>query len=107
VGGQADQIVLWRWAALPTCPPPQRPEPVLWSIAAGPLVNVALVPVLTGLWWFSRRLAGRDAANLHLWLYYMSMANLVLLIFNMLPVYRSTADNLRALLWFPFAAPTV
>ena len=29
--------------------PPQRPGATLWSIAAGPLVNVALIPVLFAL----------------------------------------------------------
>src|ERR1044072_7664137 len=51
VGGQANQIVLWPLGGIAYVSPPQRPGAVLWSIAAGPLVNVALVPVLTGLWW--------------------------------------------------------
>src|SRR5712671_4787235 len=46
VGGQADQIVLWPLGGVAYVNPPQRPGAFLWSIAAGPLVNVALVPIL-------------------------------------------------------------
>src|SRR6185295_17965259 len=54
VGGQADQIVLWPLGGVAYVDPPQRPGATLWSIAAGPLVNVALVPVLTALTMLSR-----------------------------------------------------
>src|SRR5205809_8126109 len=47
VGGQANQIVLWPLGGVAYVSPPQRPGATLWSIAAGPLVNVALAPVLT------------------------------------------------------------
>src|SRR5947208_16813733 len=49
VGGQANQIVLWPLGGVAYVSPPPRPGATLWSIAAGPLVNVALVPVLTVL----------------------------------------------------------
>ena len=49
VGGTADRIVLWPLGGVAYVDPPQRPGATLWSIAAGPLVNVALVPVLFGL----------------------------------------------------------
>ena len=44
VGGQANQIVLWPFGGVAYVSPPQRPGAVLWSIVAGPLVNVVLVP---------------------------------------------------------------
>src|ERR1043166_7602005 len=47
VGGQANLIVLWPLGGVAYVSPPQRPGATLWSIAAGPLVNVALAPVLT------------------------------------------------------------
>src|SRR5271170_292377 len=51
VGGTANQIVLWPLGGVAYVDPPPRPGAVLWSIAAGPLVNVVLFPVLTiGLW---------------------------------------------------------
>src|SRR5947209_2398108 len=46
VGGQANQIVLWPLGGIAFVAPPQRPGAMLWSIAAGPLVNVAIAPLL-------------------------------------------------------------
>src|SRR4029077_15058420 len=46
VGGIANRIVLWPLGGVAYVNPPQRPGAMLWSIAAGPLVNVALVPIL-------------------------------------------------------------
>ena len=40
VGGIANQIVLWPLGGVAYVNPPQRPGATLWSIAAGPLVNV-------------------------------------------------------------------
>src|SRR5262245_54322784 len=45
VGGKADRIVLWPLGGIAFVSPPQRPGAVLWSIAAGPLVNLVLLPV--------------------------------------------------------------
>ena len=45
VGGQANQIVLWPLGGVAYVSPPQRPGAMLWSIAAGPLVNVILLLV--------------------------------------------------------------
>src|SRR5580700_341298 len=45
VGGTANQIVLWPLGGVAYVDPPPRPGATLWSIAAGPLVNVVLVPV--------------------------------------------------------------
>src|SRR5512147_1552311 len=49
VGGVANQIVLWPLGGVAYVDPPARPGATLWSIAAGPLVNLALLPVLVGL----------------------------------------------------------
>src|ERR1700722_19160798 len=49
VGGQADRIVLWPFGGVAYVDPPQRPGATLWSIAAGPLVNVVLFPILVVL----------------------------------------------------------
>src|SRR5579864_5970234 len=56
VGGTANQIVLWPLGGVAYVDPPPRPGATLWSIAAGPLVNVALLPVL-----FAAVMAGRSA----------------------------------------------
>src|SRR5580700_4254077 len=45
VGGVANQIVLWPMGGVAYVNPPQRPGAFLWSIAAGPLVNVVFVPI--------------------------------------------------------------
>src|SRR3954466_6779267 len=54
VGGQANQIVLWPLGGVAYVDPPQRPGATLWSIAAGPLVNVVLLPILLAVWFFAR-----------------------------------------------------
>src|SRR5256885_1964567 len=46
VGGRADRIVLWPLGGVAYVDPPPRPGATLWSIAAGPLVNVVLFPLL-------------------------------------------------------------
>src|SRR6187200_2311163 len=45
VGGRADRILLWPLGGIAFVQPPPRPGAVLWSIAAGPLVNVVLLPI--------------------------------------------------------------
>ena len=63
VGGTADQIMLWPLGGVAYVDPPQRPGAMLWSIAAGPLVNVALLPVLyaDGDVWQVGGMGGDDA----------------------------------------------
>jgi Zn-dependent protease len=99
VGGRANQIVLWPLGGVAYVDPPPRPGATLWSIAAGPLVNVALVPILWILAHSSRSLPTMpDVYALLLSVFYI---NLVLLIFNMLPIYPLDGGQiLRSLLWF-------
>src|SRR5277367_5949560 len=67
VGGQADRIMLWPLGGVAFVQPPSRPGATLWSIAAGPLVNVILAPILLSAWLFSRANgAGHDLVQL-LW----------------------------------------
>src|SRR5947199_8144947 len=54
VGGSADTIMLWPLGGVAYVDPPQRPGATLWSIVAGPLVNVALLPVFGGVLAFGR-----------------------------------------------------
>ncbi len=63
VGGQANRIMLWPLGGVAFVQPPPRPGALLWSIAAGPLVNVVLVPitVVAVLAGTSRRVAGHAA----------------------------------------------
>src|SRR6266542_2858500 len=102
VGGQANQIVLWPLGGVAYVDPPPRPGATLWSIAAGPLVNVVLVPVLSGLGYLSRNLGWAAAyPDAHALLRAVWYINLSLLIFNMLPIYPLDGGQiLRSLLWF-------
>src|SRR5437016_792177 len=43
VGGISNRIMLWPLGGVAYVQPPPRPGATLWSIAAGPLVNVVLI----------------------------------------------------------------
>jgi Zn-dependent protease len=102
VGGQANQIVLWPFGGVAYVSPPQRPGAVLWSIAAGPLVNVVLVPILSIIWWFASSAGWEDTMPaVYTYVFVIWLINLFLLIFNMLPIYPLDGGKiLYALLWF-------
>jgi Zn-dependent protease/ribosomal protein L37AE/L43A len=101
VGGRANQIVLWPLGGVAYVDPPPRPGATLWSIAAGPLVNVALVPVLLILGIVSASMGWAKAApNAAALLGMVWWINLFLLRFNMLPIYPLDGGQiLRSLLW--------
>ncbi|MDD3179842.1 MAG: M50 family metallopeptidase [Opitutaceae bacterium] len=103
VGGRADLIVLWPLGGVAYVSPPPRPGATLWSIAAGPLVNVALF-VLFGLVAILDQRWGWATVNpnAHAFLRDAALMNLGLLIFNILPIYPLDGGQiLRSLLWFP------
>ena len=102
VGGTANQIVLWPLGGVAYVDPPQRPGATLWSIAAGPLVNVALLPILF-LILFVVRASGWALAAPDAYRFVESVfdIDLGLLVFNILPVYPLDGGQiLRSLLWF-------
>jgi Zn-dependent protease len=102
VGGTANQIVLWPLGGVAYVDPPPRPGATLWSIAAGPLVNVALLPILYGLGMLSKSMGWAAAMpNAHALLRAIFFINLSLLVFNILPIYPLDGGQiLRSLLWF-------
>ena len=102
VGGRADRIVLWPLGGVAFVEPPERPGATLWSIAAGPLVNVILIPVLLALDMLMRVSGAIEAApDAFRLLRTVAFINVGLLIFNLLPVYPLDGGQiLRSLLWF-------
>lgn len=103
VGGQASQIVLWPLGGVAYVAPPQRPGATLWAIAAGPLVNVVLVPVFYVLGWALATSGQFDAhPDLYPFIRAINLMNISLLVFNLLPVYPLDGGQiLRSLLWYP------
>jgi len=104
VGGKADQIVLWPLGGVAYVAPPQRPGATLWSIVAGPLVNVVLLPVFFAAWWGAGQL-GWEASQPDVFRLLLSIAfiNAAILVFNILPIYPLDGGQiLRSLLWFAF-----
>ena len=95
VGGAAERIVLWPLGGVAYVSPPPRPGAVLWAIAAGPLVNVAL---LAPLWFLAANPPAGDWGEL---VYRLAWINTGLLVFNLLPVYPLDGGQiLQALMWF-------
>src|SRR6201981_2708502 len=82
VGGRANQIVLWPLGGVAYVDPPPRPGATLWSIAAGPLVNVVLIPVLIVLMKTLRFGLGVTEPDIYIFLRSVSLINAGLLIFN-------------------------
>jgi Zn-dependent protease len=102
VGGTANRIVLWPLGGVAYVDPPPRPGATLWSIAAGPLVNVALAPILYGVIVLGRSQgwaeSSPDAYALARAIFYIDVG---LLVFNILPIYPLDGGQIfRSLLWF-------
>jgi len=102
VGGRADRIVLWPLGGVAYVDPPQRPGATLWSIAAGPLVNVVLFPILTVAIMQARSLGWpATSPDLYKLLFMSRRIDFWLLVFNILPIYPLDGGQiLRSLLWF-------
>ena len=103
VGGTADTIMLWPLGGVAYVSPPPRPGAMLWSIAAGPLVNVLLVPVTVGLFYMIRHGVLPASPDVDNFVYYIVRLNIVLLVFNILPIYPLDGGQIVwSLLWFIF-----
>jgi Zn-dependent protease len=103
VGGTANRIMLWPLGGVAYVDPPQRPGATLWSIAAGPLVNVALLPILYAAFWMGHLLGWQHSMHdAYVFVRAVLAINIGLLVFNILPIYPLDGGQiLRSLLWFP------
>ena len=104
VGGKTHDIVIWLLGGVALVTPPPRPKAELWSIAAGPLVNLVLVPIIAVFVSASAHLGWADTnPDLYQFAHSVWWINVGLLIFNILPIYPMDGGQiLRCLLWFPF-----
>lgn len=104
VGGQTHDIVLFPFGGVAYVSPPQRPGAQLWSIAAGPLVNVVLIPILTVVLMIlggTPSVHGIEPNEYAQFANDVWFINLALLIFNMMPIFPLDGGQiLRSLLWF-------
>jgi Zn-dependent protease len=102
VGGRADQIVLWPLGGVAYVDPPPRPGATLWSIAAGPLINALLIPIIFMAWLAAKALHMPETnPNLFNLIISVGVINVALLCFNMLPIYPLDGGKIFwALLWF-------
>src|SRR5689334_21457045 len=106
VGGRAERILLWPLGGIAFVQPPPRPGATLWSIVAGPLVNVVLFPLLAGAYlavengWVTLPLSAVHADDFRRFLFSLAVINFVLLAFNLLPIYPLDGGQIvRSLLW--------
>ncbi len=102
VGGSADRIMLWPLGGVAYVSPPLRPGALLWSITAGPLVNLILLPLTVVALVVEGAIVGPSSeADMALYCRAVALMNAVLLAFNLLPFYPLDGGQiLRALLWF-------
>ena len=97
VGGTANTIVLWPLGGVAFVKPPLRPGAFLWSLVAGPLVNVLLIPVI----WLMVSAIGAGWDDFSHWATKLFIINIGLLVFNMLPIYPLDGGQiLQCLLWY-------
>lgn len=100
-GGYADRIILWPLGGVAFVQPPPRAGAYLWSIAAGPLVNVLLFPFFTAALFIAGRMGLRFThPDFYTYLHALWAIDTMLLIFNLLPIYPLDGGQLvRGLLW--------
>jgi Zn-dependent protease len=103
VGGKAENILLWPLGGVAYVRPPQRPGAVMWSLAAGPLVNVVIAPFTIAAAFFAE--SALPGSNIAHFCFAIAAINLVVFFFNVLPIYPLDGGQmLRALLWW-FVGP--
>lgn len=102
VKGKAEHIVLFPLGGVAYVQPPHRPGAVLWSVAAGPLVNVVLMPVFALAWMqWGGPMDMPPESILQAVIRHLTIVNLILLVFNILPIYPLDGGQIvQSILWF-------
>lgn len=115
VGGEADEILLWPLGGLAFTNPPHAPRAHLITVIAGPLVNVVFLIVTAAVlvaWKGSVealpinpfkpfQTALSITSNIQYWLVAFFTLNLIILLFNLAPVFPFDGGRiLQCLLWF-------
>jgi Zn-dependent protease len=102
VGGKSDHILLWPLGGVAYVDPPQRAGAQLWSIVAGPLVNVGLLIVFKGAAILFRHYGWNESQpEAFTFLKSLWWINFAMLCFNLLPIYPLDGGQIvRSLLWF-------
>ena len=114
-GGSADEILMWPLGGLAYCAPPQDPKAHFWTAAGGPLVNVMILCItaptlglLTGRWlgvalpspFTLGGISSVIESRAMIALFLLNWLSLVLLLFNLLPIYPMDGGRLlQAILW--------
>jgi Zn-dependent protease len=114
VEGTANEILMWPLGGLAYCLPPNHWRAHLATAAGGPAVNVILLIVLTpvlgvasGMWWGVALPNPFDFGGLYrldswplMALYIVAHLNLILLLFNLLPIFPLDGGRIaQALMW--------
>jgi Zn-dependent protease len=101
VGRRVSHILLWPLGGVAHVKPPQRPGAVLWSLAAGPLVNLVLGALGMGALIALSLVVDLESSDLGRVAMSFTAINVGLFLFNMLPIYPLDGGQIaRALLWF-------
>lgn len=101
VGGEAKTILLWPLGGIAFVQPPMRPGAWLWSLAAGPLMNVLLLPVTFGALYLIHLPTVQVPQDVGQYVLSVTIMNVVILGFNLLPIYPLDGGQmLHAILWF-------
>jgi hypothetical protein len=94
-------VLIWPLGGLAFVSPPPRPGALFWTIAAGPLVNVVLAPLLFLLQYLTNPLPLFPIrSDLNQLFTALAWFNVVILVFNLLPVFPLDGGQLlHSLLW--------
>ncbi|MCH8152059.1 MAG: site-2 protease family protein [Planctomycetes bacterium] len=117
-GGEADEILMWPLGGLAYCRPPHHWKAHLITVIGGPMVNVVIcfsaatmLGFITGVWWgvavpnplsIGAGLSHPEIARswAHMTLFWINALSLVLLLFNLLPIFPLDGGRIvQAALW--------